>query len=181
MDIQRTIGWFTIVYPVLLKISHENSLDRQIKEIKETLRRVPKKGMGYEMLKYLTAKKYKKDMAFNLKPQVSFNYMGQFDADLKQTAFELAAESVGQNHSLSSRREYDLDVLGMIINKQLEISITYSKKQFKKGTIETLCHHFQSHLTRVIYFCSERENKELTPSDFSYKNISLEQLDSIFD
>jgi len=99
MDISRTIGWFTTIFPVILDISYDHDLSRQIKEIKETLRHVPGKGIGYGMLKYLTSKTHKKDMEFKLKPQISFNYLGQFDADIKQiSSFEIARESPGRSY-----------------------------------------------------------------------------------
>jgi aryl carrier-like protein len=64
MDIKRTIGWFTAVYPVIFDNCYDTDLARQIKEVKESLRRVPNKGMGYGILKYLTAPGTQKGLEF---------------------------------------------------------------------------------------------------------------------
>jgi non-ribosomal peptide synthase protein (TIGR01720 family) len=182
MDISRTVGWFTSVYPVILEVSQKNDLARQIKEIKETLHRIPNRGIGWGILKYLTAKEHKGDTDFNLQPQVSFNYLGQVEAGTKQTfSFGTVGEAVGHMLSPSGQREYLLDISGIIFDKQLVMSVTYNKKHFKPQTIEGLRDHYHSELGRLISFCSSREQKETTPSDFGYKKLSIEELDSIFD
>jgi len=180
IDIKRTVGWFTSAFPIILDVSYASDLARQVKEIKENLHRVPYKGIGYGILKYMTSEEHRKGMNFQLKPQISFNYLGQFDEDINQTTFNLAKEKTGDNEAPSSIRKYELDISGMIMEKQLEISISYNKRQYRMKTIKTLLDHLESHLVRIISFCSERD-RELTPSDFGYKNISLTQLDSLFD
>jgi amino acid adenylation domain-containing protein/non-ribosomal peptide synthase protein (TIGR01720 family) len=179
IDIHRTIGWFTTVYPVLLDISYRDDMARQIKEIKESLNRVPNKGIGYGILRYLTARSYKEDIDFKLKPQVSFNYLGQFDADVQQKSFEIAAEPVGNMQSPQAQREFELDVTGIVANKRLSMSITYNQKQFKADTIQKLMDHFESELGKLVSFCSVRQEQEVTPSDFTYKELSIDQVDAL--
>ena len=48
IDITRTLGWFTIMYPVILEVGKD--LSSSIKNIKETLRKIPNKGIGYGAL-----------------------------------------------------------------------------------------------------------------------------------
>jgi amino acid adenylation domain-containing protein/non-ribosomal peptide synthase protein (TIGR01720 family) len=182
VDITRTVGWFTSQYPVLLDISHTQNLGRQVKEVKEALRRVPHKGIGYGILRYLTEEQYKKEMAFNLKPQIGFNYLGQFDADLETTGFGMAVESVGHTQSEKGEREHELEVTAMIANQQLVLSIHFNKKHFKAATIDALLNIYQSELTRLIDFCVNRVNckeRERTPSDFTCKALSVEALETI--
>jgi amino acid adenylation domain-containing protein/non-ribosomal peptide synthase protein (TIGR01720 family) len=182
MDTSRTVGWFTSVYPVFLEVSQKNDLARQIKEIKETLHRIPNKGIGWGILKYLTAREFKRDINFNLQPQVSFNYLGQVEAGTRQAfSFGVVEEPLGHMQSPNGQREYLLDISGIIFDNQLTMSITYNKKQFKPQTIEGFRDHFKSELVRIISFCSAREQRETTPSDFGYKKLSIEELDSIFD
>lgn len=179
IDINRTVGWFTSMYPVILDISHHNDLSRQIKEVKETLHQIPNKGIGYGILKYLTADQYKSDVKFHLIPRLSFNYLGQFDADLEQKSFGIARESAGIPISPNARREYELDINVVTIKRQLQVSISYNKKQFKSSTIKTLLEHYHRGLSHIISYCSERQEKELTPSDLTYKKLSIEELDEL--
>ncbi|SMC29673.1 non-ribosomal peptide synthase domain TIGR01720, partial [Clostridium acidisoli DSM 12555] len=73
VDITRTIGWFTSQYPIVLSSSNEE-LGMMIKNTKDSLRRIPNKGIGYGIIKYLSKDK----MEFKLKPEICFNYLGQF-------------------------------------------------------------------------------------------------------
>ncbi|MCP4152889.1 MAG: hypothetical protein GY757_34470, partial [bacterium] len=77
------------------------------------------------------------------------------------------------------RRAFELDVAGMIADDQLEMSVGYNKNQFKPGTVSNLLQHFKTHLEQLIAFCLSRETRELTPSDFIYKKLSIEALECI--
>jgi non-ribosomal peptide synthase protein (TIGR01720 family) len=180
-DINRTVGWFTSIYPILIDISYESDLSRQIKEVKEMLRRLPNKGIGYGILRYLTAHEHKNEMQFKLNPRISFNYLGQFDSDVEQmTSSKISKFPIGSPRSPEARMPYDLDISGMIAHKQLTMSILFSKKQFKRETIERLWNCFKEELSHVISFCLSREEAEVTPGDFTFKGVSIEQFDKLF-
>ncbi|MDQ1353576.1 MAG: hypothetical protein QG657_3882, partial [Acidobacteriota bacterium] len=177
IDINRTVGWFTSMYPVVLDFSFAGNIARQLKEIKETLRRIPNKGIGYGIIKYLTAEENKRDIEFKLNPQLSFNYLGQFDADVKQKSFiEIAGESTGNPIGLNNRRECLIEVNGMIAANRLSMAFTYSAKHFKAETMQRLVANFHSELLNIIGFCCEKKYTEFTPSDFTYKGLSIESI-----
>ncbi|MCP5048319.1 MAG: non-ribosomal peptide synthetase, partial [bacterium] len=178
IDISRTIGWFTTVYPVLMDISYAGDVARQVKEVKEELRRVPNKGIGYGILKYLTPLEHKQEIDFQLNPQISFNYLGRFDTEVGEMSFQMAKESPGKMDA-NPRRGYPLEVSGIITAKRLEMKVTYNKKQFKPQTIQSLTDHFKAGLQRLIRFCSARETRQLTPSDLTYNKLSIETLDRL--
>jgi non-ribosomal peptide synthase protein (TIGR01720 family) len=168
VDIGRTVGWFTSIYPVLLDFSREMELSCGVREVKEMLNQVPNKGIGYGILKYITAGEHKKEIEFKLKPQIGFNYLGQFDTDVEQLSFVMAEESPGDTHSLHGTRKYDFTVTGIVAEQQLMISIAYSKKQYKTGTAEALVRHYKEVLSEIIAdICDIYENKmtgvETTP------------------
>ena len=65
VDLTRTVGWFTSLYPVRLDAGALDldggagggpALGRALKSIKEELRAVPEKGLGYGLLRYLNAR-----------------------------------------------------------------------------------------------------------------------------
>jgi len=184
IDISRTVGWFTSVYPVLLDLSgNETDLARQIKVVKEHLHRVPNNGLGYGILKYLTpgTKKQEERVEFHLEPQILFNYLGQFETGTELRSFSIANESTGMSRSPNFLRKYELEVSGMITGKQMVVTITYSKQQYKTDTIERLLGHYRTQLERMIAFCSIRETRELTPCDLTYRgsDISIEVLERL--
>jgi fengycin family lipopeptide synthetase D/gramicidin S synthase 1/tyrocidine synthetase-1/tyrocidine synthetase-2 len=181
IDISRTVGWFTSEYPVILDMSYRGDLSRQIKEVKESLHQVPEKGIGYGILKYLTSESNKPEFEFELDPQIGFNYLGQFDTDVNRSSFEIAKESSGNGASINRERDFEIDIAGMISDGQLGISINYNKNHYKPETIRRLIDHFKEGLRNIISYCTEDRSKELTPSDFGIKELSIEEFDSLFD
>lgn len=182
MDISRTVGWFTTMYPILLDFSHayyNKDLARQIIEVKETLHRVPNKGIGYGILKYLTAPHHKEDIEFKCKPPISFNYLGQFDSEVNAMSFDIAGESSGHFQSGKNQRDCDLEVSGVITGGQLSISIAFNRKHVKPGTVETLLGNLEDALLELISFCSNQKESRLTPCDLIYKDLPVEILDRL--
>ena len=54
LDVSRTVGWFTTIYPVLLYLQGTFKPSDALKRIKEQLRRIPSNGFGYGALRYLS-------------------------------------------------------------------------------------------------------------------------------
>ena len=88
VDLTRTVGWFTSLYPVRLDpglldleeaLSGGPALGRALKTIKEQLRAVPGKGLGYGLLRYLNDETAA-ELAGAAAPQLGFNYLGRFAA-----------------------------------------------------------------------------------------------------
>ncbi len=180
VDVSRTVGWFTSIYPVVLEIppGSDDDLGYQIKYVKELLRKIPGKGMGYGILKYLTSSENKKDMAFDTRPQVSFNYLGQFDRETGDQ-FRLAEESSGHDVSPEAELLYDVDLNGIVIQGKLEMSVTYNRKLYKAESIEKLGAHFRRELLAITAHCAAVEDTEITPSDIDYDGLDIDQLDDV--
>ncbi|KJB84735.1 hypothetical protein AZ66_29120 [Paenibacillus sp. E194] len=89
VDVSRTVGWFTSAYPVVLEIEPEMSLAQRIKRVKETLRAIPHKGIGYGLLRYMSEPN---ETEWACDPDITFNYLGQFRSGFgAQCAANLAA------------------------------------------------------------------------------------------
>lgn len=173
VDVSRTIGWFTSVYPVVLDLSQSKGYE--LISIKETLRKIPKKGIGYGILNYLN-----QPFSNKIKPGIEFNYLGDFgnntDAN-NESVFKFSSESVG--HSVASengKNEILLDVSGIMISGELHMSIRYSDSLFHKDTIEKLSNAYKENLQNIIEDLSGKKQNYLTPSDLTYKKIQYSDL-----
>ncbi|MFB0832924.1 condensation domain-containing protein, partial [Brevibacillus laterosporus] len=133
-DISRTIGWFTSQYPVLLDIGKEADVSRHIKRVKEGLRRIPHKGISYGMWRYLN--KSGRTNETYVDPQISFNYLGEFDQDLKNSDMNTSPYSTTADVSDQTETKFALDVGGMVTDGNLELGIRYNQKAFREDTIE---------------------------------------------
>ncbi|MCC9024179.1 non-ribosomal peptide synthetase [Bacillus nakamurai] len=175
LDISRTIGWFTSQYPVSLQIKADQDISQRIKTVKETLRQIPQKGIGYGLIKYLSDHLKAPECIGH--PEISFNYLGQFDQDIRNRGIEVSPYSSGKIASDKHPIAYTLDINGMISNGQLSLAISYSGKQYRRETIETCADLLKSSLQQVIEHCAAQEQIQLTPSDMSLKEMTIDELD----
>ncbi|MCK4258363.1 MAG: amino acid adenylation domain-containing protein [Halanaerobiales bacterium] len=180
MDISRTVGWFTSKFPVLLDMSKIEEFSYSIKSVKEILRRIPNKGIGYGILKYLTPDEKKVGLQFNIQPEISFNYLGEFDQTVNDL-FTFSNISMGNLVSPERERKTSLNINGMIVEEKLTISFTYNKYEYEKESIEKLIDCYKSNLLKIVEHCIGKDEKEVTPSDLGDNEVSIEELDEIKD
>lgn len=176
VDVSRTVGWFTSVYPILLEIPENDDLAYQIKFIKEMLRNIPNKGVGYSQLRYLSQiEKHH----LSCEPQISFNYLGEFN-EVDNPLFELNVVDATTCIAPQLTRPYLLDVESMVIKGQLQVTIYYNLNQYHIDTIQHILSLFHQMLRTLITHCQQKTTTELTPADLTYSGLSLEELDDIF-
>lgn len=175
LDLTRTVGWFTAIYPVRLALAGAE-LGEALKAVKEQLRAVPQRGVGYGVLRYLHAEGAV--LAGLPAPQVSFNYLGQFDQVLSgDSPFTAAPEGRGALRSPLGRRRHLLDVTANVTGGRLRVLITYSAARHRRESIERLAHHYLQALEQLIAHCLSPEAGGYTPSDFALARIDQDELE----
>jgi amino acid adenylation domain-containing protein/thioester reductase-like protein/non-ribosomal peptide synthase protein (TIGR01720 family) len=179
MDISRTVGWFTAQYPVLLDLNGERDLGYRIKSTKESLRQIPGKGVGYGILKYLTSPNNRKALSFCAKPEISFNYLGQFDAEMDNGLFCVSDVPRGESVSTHMENPYAVDINALVANKKLTVTFTFNQQEYEKDTIAGIAGNFIKNLVAVNEHCAGVEVAERTPGDFTYKDLSIDDLETV--
>ncbi|MDY8023490.1 amino acid adenylation domain-containing protein [Paenibacillus polymyxa] len=177
LDITRTVGWFTTQFPVVLDMSVGQDLSQRIKHVKEGLRRIPQKGIGYGMLRYLSAAREQE--RFITEPEISFNYLGQFDQDMQNQSIGVSPYASGAELSAHAARTHTLDMNGLISEGKLQLTISYSKQEYRHETVEQLAEEFRISLQEIITHCVGRKQQELTPSDVMLNNVTMSELDQL--
>ncbi|PPQ49577.1 non-ribosomal peptide synthetase, partial [Paenibacillus peoriae] len=177
IDITRTVGWFTSQYPVLLGVDGKAEVGQRIKRVKEDLRHVPHKGIGYGILKYMSQDDAHHSLA--LQPEISFNYLGQFDQDLENGDIVLSSHPGGEPMSDHTVLEHPLNVNGMITAGTLTLEIRYDSKVYHQQNVENFAQLLQESLQEVIAHCASKERSELTPSDVLFKGLTIRQLEQL--
>jgi non-ribosomal peptide synthase protein (TIGR01720 family) len=176
IDTSRTVGWFTCLYPVLLKASAD--ADTLIKSVKEELRRVPDKGLGYGVLKYIN----KEEKLQGRDPwDLVFNYMGQLDtAAEKGSWLSVAEEPSGSGVGEEQVSVSILSVNSHIFEAELVLNWSYSFRHYNQDTISKIAGEYINQLLRLIAHCEEQLKSGViyTPADYGLgAEISFEELD----
>ncbi|MEU4805237.1 amino acid adenylation domain-containing protein [Actinosynnema sp. NPDC023587] len=88
VDLSRTVGWFTSAFPLRLDPGELDRADlwagggsvgTAVKRVKEQLRALPDRGIGFGLLRYLNPQTVGA-LARGATPQIGFNYLGRFAA-----------------------------------------------------------------------------------------------------
>ncbi|HEV2705203.1 MAG TPA: condensation domain-containing protein, partial [Pyrinomonadaceae bacterium] len=181
IDLTRTVGWFTSIYPVVLETPEGGDIGVHLKAVKERLRTVPGGGIGYGLLRYVRgdagiAEKIKS----RGEAEVVFNYGGQFDQSLPESSpFSLAKESPGSARSPRALRRYLLEINAFVIKGQLTLYWTYSENLHRRETIERVAAGMMEELRAIIAHCRGLETAAYTPSDFPAAKLSQKDLDKL--
>ncbi|AGC75285.1 amino acid adenylation domain protein [Nonlabens dokdonensis DSW-6] len=174
IDHSHTLGWFTSIFPVKLEL--KDSLRGSIQFIKDTLHRVPNKGIGFGSF----AVSGNSTCAFSDLAPISFNYLGQFEVgeELRDWDVITSEDSGSQVDSLNTDHNI-LNINGGVQKGRLGFRI-----DSKLGTIATedFGKNFKRHLISIIDHCKESlaESGSLyTSSDFESVDLSQSLLDDL--
>jgi len=173
LDITRTLGWFTTLYPLRLELASSN-LDPQnlIKTVKEQFRAVPQRGFGYGLLRYLNQE------TLPTTGQISFNYLGQVRNESgKNQLFRLLNEDIEPTRDAQGLRPHIIDINGIVIEGELRVDWLYSSNLHQETTIAQLAEYFHKNLIEILSHCSEIGVGGYTPSDFPLVKIDQANLD----
>ena len=180
VDVSRTVGWFTTIYPVLLEVSRED-VGEVMKKIKEQVRGIPGQGLGYGVLRYLASESEVRNRLRELpQAEVSFNYLGQMDRVLNEdTIFGAAKESSGPYRGASGRRMYLVEINAMVVGGQLQVSWSYSNQVHDRETIAAVAEQYVENLRAIIEHCTSEEAGGYTPSDFPLAQLDQDKLEKL--
>ncbi|HEX3077503.1 MAG TPA: amino acid adenylation domain-containing protein, partial [Lachnospiraceae bacterium] len=179
VTIDRTVGWFTSAYPVAIE-GIGKSIEEDIINTKETLRRVPNHGIGYGVLtngeKALLSKKNPLD--------ITFNYLGEMDSE-EQRGNALQMSSFSNEGDVSEKNHFGtpISINGMVIEGTLRIGIGYDRRSFDEKFMDTLAKQFRKELADVVEHCILQKVERKTASDFgelTWKEEEFEKVQGMF-
>jgi non-ribosomal peptide synthase protein (TIGR01720 family) len=160
VDLSRTVGWFTTVFPVTLEVPGQDqpSWRALIKSVRRQLRAVPGNGIGFGVLRYLGSAAARDRLSASPGPQIAFNYLGQFDArspDADGGLGRAVLGPLGQDHDPSDHDPHLLQVVGATQAGRLEFTWSYRRDVHDKSTVERIAREFTDALRHIARECLE--------------------------
>ncbi len=180
IDLTRTVGWFTCLYPVRLTPVAE--LSACLKQIKEQLRSIPDKGLGFGALAHLGDAAAQQILAQLPVPRLTFNYLGQFDGSFNAEGgalFVPSGEAAGDELDATAPLANQLALNGQVYGGELTLGWTFSREMFHEATIQRLADDYAHELHALITHCCAAGHDGVTPSDFPLARLSQAQLDRL--
>ncbi|OJF15797.1 non-ribosomal peptide synthetase [Couchioplanes caeruleus] len=177
VDLSRTVGWFTTVFPVALELPEGDDWGASLKTVKEQMRAVPSRGLGYGALRYLGEAGA---LGRGRQCQVGFNYHGRFDADTGDAGlFRGWCENPVPDRSPEQARQCLIEVTGMVRDGALEFGWEYSGNVHREETIVRLAEAFLAALEQIVEHCAQPGAGGCTPSDFPLARLDQATVDRI--
>jgi fengycin family lipopeptide synthetase B len=171
VDVSRTVGWFTALYPVLFECSSERPFPEIITSVQKQLSTIPNHGIDYGVGRYLSRNA---DLAGRLAavpvPLIGFNYLGRIDQGSAVDArFSLASEPVGPLSDPSARRTHRLNIDASVVAGELRIQWSYSHRCYSRETIEGLA----GRLLAILEDCAAACSAAGAPDDSESATLDL--------
>jgi amino acid adenylation domain-containing protein/non-ribosomal peptide synthase protein (TIGR01720 family) len=164
VDLTRTVGWFTDIYPIALSCHDSETSGGRLTRIRDQLKSVPQKGIGYGVLRFLRENNQDRSAE---KRELLINYSGKFDEVLSGGGLlQAATEGTGALASRGTERSSSVELNAAVFGGRLQIVWGYSKEQFLRETIEALAKAFQSELVELISHCVSKSVSD-SPGDDS--------------
>ncbi|MEU9096724.1 non-ribosomal peptide synthase/polyketide synthase [Streptomyces sp. NPDC048361] len=177
VDLSRTVGWFTSLYPVALDVARDAATGAALKAVKENLRAVPGGGIGYGALRHLSPTA---GHGLPPLPEISFNYLGRQDRQAASDGLLHAAHGgLTGGMDRSAERPHLLDVLGHVTDGRLEFGWSYSRALHRRDTVERLAAELTGELRALVRHCAEPGAGGRTPSDFPLAPLDQAAVDTI--
>jgi amino acid adenylation domain-containing protein/non-ribosomal peptide synthase protein (TIGR01720 family) len=185
-DTSRTVGWFTTIYPVHLRAAADAG--EALRAAKETLRGVPRRGIGYGMLRWAGEPQDGALLAGRARAGVSFNYLGQVDGgplggampDVSSGALLLPEPgSTGPIRSPRAPRRHHLAAEAMTAGGRFQMGFFYGSGVYARATVERLAEAYAAALRAIIEHCRNPQAGGFTPSDFPEAGLDQSALDAL--
>ena len=177
LDLSQTVGWFTSLFPVALDISAARGIGESLMAVKEQLRAIPGRGLGYGVLRHL-----RRDPGLAAAPasRLRFNYLGQLDGMLADLSpFGPAQESCGPTVHPAAPRPHLLEIDAVVADGRLQVTWTYGSATLRRATVARLAEELLGALRRLIDHCRTLAEPRFTPSDFPLAPLRQELLDRL--
>ncbi len=181
IDVSRTIGWFTAIYPLRIN-RQDRTIGDEIKTVKEAIRKTPNHGIGYGILKYMAdTEEAEPPKSVNANANVRFNYLGQFDQEVDNPLFSYCHQPSGADVSPDNHMTAAVEINAMILKGILTVDIHYNRQAYKPEIMASFAEDYLKNLREILDHIKQEDNVHFTPSDFDTVDLSEEDLAALFE
>lgn len=149
-DLSETVGWLSISYPFVLDTARNLPIEAKVASIWRELLEIPNKGIGYDILRFITNPIKFPDKKYSVQPEIFFNYMGINGVpEIEDNDMTYALNSVPEK-SPESDREYVFVIEISIWEGELKVKVEYNALEYKKETILALLMECKKALADIV-------------------------------
>ncbi|WP_240480125.1 non-ribosomal peptide synthetase, partial [Paenibacillus fonticola] len=166
VKMDRTVGWFTSVYPIVLKGSE--APEEAIINTKEMLRTIPNHGIGYGVAACLGQDKWP-----DVEAGLCFNYLGHMDHEFgAEGRITVSNLSCGSSIAEENMPKQGITMNGSVSGGKLRFAIAYNKGRYSGQSIAQFCQNYVQSIQMIVQHCVFQKEVIKTASDFGALNMN---------
>jgi non-ribosomal peptide synthase protein (TIGR01720 family) len=178
IDTTRTVGWFTALYPVALTIDASFSLAETMRHVRQTLRKVPRHGIGYGQLAYL-GQDHQQQPTTPLSTHtggVLMNYMGRTSRLLRDDSWFKFTRPLSVSRSAENRMCFNWEINAWLSEEGLHVDWDYSDALHDEDKIIQLAEALLSNLHSIAGYSVTNTTETSSSEDFPLAGLDQGQL-----
>ncbi|WTV02691.1 amino acid adenylation domain-containing protein (plasmid) [Streptomyces sp. NBC_00045] len=192
VDLSRTLGWFTSAYPLRIDPGVFDAGEVWaggaqagvvLKRVKEQVRSVPDRGLGFGLLRYLNAETGAV-LERGARPEIGFNYLGRFSVG-GGGAWQIAPESVALGSGLDPRMpvphalEINAVVQDAAAGPCLQVSWSWVSGVLDESDVVEVSGLFVDALKAITRHAADPDAGGYTPSDLPLVSLNQAEIDQL--
>ena len=165
-----TIGWFTSVFPVIVEVNDDNVI-QNINYVKESLHKIPNKGVGFGILKYVS-----NEVKYAMEPDIAFNYLG--DVSLKDNMCVNDLYDFGKTIDEKNYLWSELNINCYVEKDELNIYCDYNRVKIGDQDVQLMLENMADFIRQAVSgesdsHYSATESRSIESSDIQKNEIEL--------
>lgn len=166
MDLSRTVGWFTSIFPVALNVDPQEPVADTLIKVQSQLDGIPNRGTGFGILRYLSGNAQVRAKLDDLPIRdISFNYLGQFGGQ-EDGIIRAATEDMGAMRAPGAGRRHLIEVDGAVSFGRLGFTWVYSAQQYDAASVQDFADLMLAELEALVEATRTRQQATFSADSF---------------
>ncbi|MBC2639974.1 MULTISPECIES: non-ribosomal peptide synthetase [unclassified Rhodococcus (in: high G+C Gram-positive bacteria)] len=187
-DVSRTVGWFTSIFPIRLDLSGVDldaafaggrSASAAVTAVKEQLRAVPGKGLGYGLLRYF-GDAAARQLGERPEGQIAFNYLGRLDIAGTGTEWRPVRDGTAVFSSAEPSMPVTalIDITASTTDGVLDTTFAFPADAIASEDVQALADLWVRALTALAAVARSPHGSGLVPSDLPLVSVDRADIEA---
>ncbi|RKP35484.1 hypothetical protein BJ085DRAFT_35377 [Dimargaris cristalligena] len=191
-DITRTVGWFTAIYPLVLRVQLDQPLLGLLHHTKEALQKIPMKGFPYSLLKHMPGVPAEERAKLEAKSpdrlDARFNYSEHPDSTGGGLSDDILSIEWSDHFGLHDFAPqdtvmYDIDIMPTVVGDSLRLIMEYNPLVYCRSVVNEIMTQWRQSLSQLANDINQSQSISLEPIltqyDFAHLQLSASELQGI--
>ncbi len=179
VDLARAIGWFTSLFPLALTLPGNDQPAALLRATKEQLRAVPRRGIGYGMLRHAGTDDVRRELARLEEAGIVFNYLGDVDRLLSSAGTFRPNGPLELRRAREAHRRFPLEVVAWVMQGQLTVDWAFPSAQLATAEVQRLADRLLANVRDLVAHGRADAGVEAEAGDFPLAGLDAARMEKL--